>query len=44
MDTEETCVSKNFDETVCLQSEKRVDTRGKRRETSEAALVAFSVY
>ena len=28
------CVSKNFDETVRLQSEKKVDTRDKRRETT----------
>ena len=34
VEIEETCVSKNFDETVRLQSEKRVNRRDKRRETA----------
>ena len=27
-------MSKNLDETICLQPQKRVDTKGKRRETT----------
>ena len=35
MKTEGTCLSKNFNETASIQSQKRVNTRGERRETTE---------